>query len=71
MLQKAYSDSSVQNYYSDYSKFIDQSQIKQDLQESQGFILEQLDELNSLIKKNPSIIDTFKKQFAGTRYAGS
>jgi hypothetical protein len=71
MLQKAYSDSSVQNYYSDYSEFIDQSQIKQDLQESQGFILEQLDELNSLIKKNPSIIDTFKKQFAGTRYAGS
>ena len=32
-------------------------------------ILNQLDELNELIKDNPDIAQIFKKQFAGTRYS--
>ena len=69
MFQKSYPDSSIQNYYSEYLSFIDQSGIKPELEASQNFILAQLDELNILIKNNPDIIGTFKKQFTGTRYA--
>ena len=69
MFQKTYPHTSIQNYYSEYTKFIDRSDIKQELEVSQNFVLTQLDELNGLIKENPDIIDTFKKQFVGTRYS--
>ena len=69
MFQKTYPHTSIQNYYSEYTKFIDRSDIKQELEVSQNFVLTQLDELNGLIKENPDIVDTFKKQFAGTRYS--
>lgn len=69
MFQKTYSHSSIQDYYSEYTNFIDQSGIKSELKVSQNFILNQLDELNELIKDNPDIAQIFKKQFAGTRYS--
>ena len=71
MFQKTYDQSLVQDYYFDYNEFVEASDIKLDLEASQDFILTQLEELNRLIKENPTIIQTFRKQFSGTRYSCS
>ena len=69
MYQKTYSSISVSSYNSDYIKFLQHLNIKTELERSQKFILAQLDQLDNLIKENPIIINTFAKQFAGTRYS--
>ena len=69
MHQKTYNSSSVDTYNSDYDKFLQHLNIKTELEKSQNFILMQLDQLDNLIKENPNIINTFAKQFAGTRYS--
>ena len=69
MNQKTYSSSSVENYLSDYNKFLQQLQLNSDLKKAQDFVLAQLNELDNAIKKSPVIIDIFKKQFTGTRYS--
>ena len=69
MHQKIYNSSSVDTYNSDYDKFLQHLNIKTELEKSQNFILMQLDQLDNLIKENPNIINTFAKQFAGTRYS--
>ena len=69
MHQKTYNSSSVDTYNSDYDKFLQHLNIKTELEKSQNFILTQLDQLDNLIKENPNIINTFAKQFAGTRYS--
>ena len=69
MLQKNYHQSSIQNYYQEYNEFIDRLNIASESEQSQEFILSQLGKLNNLIKENPTLVNTFKKQFAGTRYS--
>ena len=69
MNQKTYSSPSIENYLSDYNKFLQQLQLNSDLKKAQDFVLAQLNELDNAIKKSPVIIDIFKKQFTGTRYS--
>ena len=69
MLQKNYHQSSIQNYYQEYNEFIGRLNIASESEQSQEFILSQLGKLNNLIKENPTLVNTFKKQFAGTRYS--